>query len=93
MPKPLLIRWLLVCLLPLFTIAYFIFNPAEQGSTRFLINGIILACECAFLFKYILFALIGHHLRGEHAHKQHTAWQFTPLILFIAYICHYFGLF
>ena len=66
---PLPFRWLLVCLLPLFTAVYFHFFPATPGSSGFLINGIILACECAFLFKYVLFALITHHLKGEFAYS------------------------
>jgi len=71
--SPLPLRWLLVCLLPLFTAVYFHFFPATPGSSGFLINGIILACECAFLFKYVLFALITHHLKGEFAYRRQTA--------------------
>ncbi|MDO4997798.1 MAG: hypothetical protein Q4E16_04045 [Neisseria sp.] len=93
MNKTLLIRALVVCLLPLFTAIFFALNPAEAGSSTFLIYGIILACECAFLFKWIVFAIIAHHLRGEHTLKLQTAWLFIPLILLAVYIAYYFGAF
>ncbi|MDO5059843.1 MAG: hypothetical protein Q4D82_07850 [Neisseria sp.] len=89
--KTFLIRAAAVCLIPLLTALYFALNPAERGSTQFLVNGIILACECAFLFKFILFACIGHHLRGEQREKKLTAWLFLPIVLLIAYIVYYFA--
>ena len=91
--SPLPFRWLLVCLLPLLTAVYFHFFPAVPGSSGFLINGIILACECAFLFKYVLFALVTHHLKGEFAYRRQTALLFLPLILLVLYIFYYFGAF
>ena len=44
MSKPLIIRWLAVCLIPLATLAVFAVNPPEDAAQH-LINGIILACE------------------------------------------------
>jgi len=52
-----------------------------------------LACECAFLFKYVLFALVTHHLKGEFAYRRKTALLFLPLILLVVYIFYYFGAF
>lgn len=82
-------RWLAVCLLPPAAAAWFWFRPAADG-TDYLINGIILACLCVFLFKYVLFALIGAHLRGDPAARKQAAWQFVPLLLFTVYIVFYF---
>ncbi len=90
--KNMLWRWLLVCLLPAATAAFFILKPAATPMQH-LINGIILACECAFLFKFVLFEAIGHHLRQEHALKRQTLLLMLPLLVLILYICHYFGLF
>mgnify|MGYP001690601802 CR=1 FL=1 len=90
--SPLPFRWLLVCLLPLFTAVYFHFFPATPGSSGFLINGIILACECAFLFN-VLFALITRHLKGEPTYRRQTSLLFLPLILLVVYIFYYFGAF
>ena len=53
MSKPLIIRWLAVCLIPLATLAVFAVNPPEDAAQH-LINGIILACEATFLFKLTL---------------------------------------
>lgn len=89
--KTFLIRTAAVCIIPLLTVLYFLLNPAERNSTQFLINGIILACEATFLFKFILFACIGHHLRGEHEEKKRTAWLLLPIALLIAYIVYYFA--
>lgn len=47
MSKPLIIRWLAVCLIPLATLAVFSVNPPEDAAQH-LINGIILACEATF---------------------------------------------
>ncbi len=92
--SPIMIRrWLIVCLLPLLTLAYFNFNPTALTPTNILLRGIILACESAFLLKYLLFAIISHHLKGEYTLKRQTSYLFFPLILLILYICHYFGLF
>ena len=52
-----------------------------------------LACECAFLFKYVLFALVTHHLKGEFVYRRQTALLFLPLILLVVYIFYYFGAF
>ena len=54
MSKPILLRWLVVCLIPLATLLWFALNPPED-KTQHLINGIILACEATFLFKFVLF--------------------------------------
>ena len=59
MPKILVIRWLIVCLIPLITLAIFVVNPPEAAAQH-LINGIILACEATFLFKFVLFDTIKH---------------------------------
>ena len=40
MSKPLIIRWLVVCLIPLATLAVFAVNPPEDAAQH-LINGII----------------------------------------------------
>lgn len=42
MSKPILLRWLVVCLIPLATLLWFALNPPED-KTQHLINGIILA--------------------------------------------------
>ncbi|MDO4696047.1 MAG: hypothetical protein Q4A49_00705 [Neisseria sp.] len=89
--KTLLIRTAAVCIIPLLSILYFRFHPAEPGSTQFLLNGIILACEATFLFKFVLFSYIGHHLRGERQEQKYTAWLFLPIILLLFYIMHYFN--
>lgn len=83
------IRWLIVLLIPASTLLYFHFFPS-QDATEHLINGIILACEATFLFKFVLFALIGHHLRGEQQEKKRQYWLFIPIILLIAYTVYYF---
>jgi putative membrane protein len=59
MSKPLIICWLAVCLIPLITLAIFVINPPEDAAQH-LINGIILACEATFLFKFVLFDTIKH---------------------------------
>ena len=59
MPKILVIRWLIVCLIPLITLAIFVVNPPGDEAQH-LINGIILACEATFLFKFVLFDTIKH---------------------------------
>ena len=71
MSKPLIIRWLVVCLIPLATLAVFVVNPPEDEAQH-LINGIILACEATFLFKFILFETIKHHLKQEFDLKRQT---------------------
>ncbi|MGF6147333.1 Uncharacterised protein [Kingella potus] len=91
-PSPIPLRLAAVTLLPLLCALWFYFRPAAN-RTGFLIDGIIMACLCTFLFKYILFACIGHHLRGEMRLKRQTALLFLPLALFAAYICRYFGAF
>lgn len=59
MSKPFIIRWPAVCLTPLATLAIFVVNPPEDAAQH-LINGIILACEATFLFKFVLFDTIKH---------------------------------
>ncbi|WP_308026244.1 hypothetical protein [Neisseria mucosa] len=49
MSKPFIIRWL----------AIFVVNPPEDAAQH-LINGIILACEATFLFKFVFFDTIKH---------------------------------
>ena len=90
--KNMIWRWLLVCLLPAVTALFFILRPSADDSAH-LIRGIILACECAFLLKFVLFEAVGHHLRGEAALKRATLWLLLPLLVLLLYICHYFGLF
>lgn len=85
-----LIRALAVCLIPSATAVYFHFNPAERGSIPFLTNGAILACETVFLFKFILFSVIGHHLRGEKRERAYTACLFVPIALSACYTVYYF---
>lgn len=82
-------RWLAVCLLPIAATVWFAFNSAADRSGH-LLNGIILACLCVFLGKYVLFALIGAHLRGDTSTRKQAAWQFLPLAAFSAYIVWYF---
>lgn len=90
MNKTLLIKTLIVCLLPVATVLFFSTQSTEVGSLSHLINGIIMACECVFLLKWIIFAMIAHHLRGEHALKTQTAWLLLPLMVFAGYIVFYF---
>ena len=92
MPKILIIRWLIVCLIPLITLAIFVVNAPEDAAQH-LINGIILACEATFLFKFILFETIKHHLKQEFDLKRQTMLLFIPIILLIVYLFHYFGAF
>ncbi|MDO4877912.1 MAG: hypothetical protein Q3966_01270 [Neisseria sp.] len=86
-------RWLAVCLIPAATVAFFLCFPSLPGSSDYLADGIVLACECVFLFKYVLLVCIVHHLRGEGRQKRQAAWLFLPPVLFALYICHYFGVF
>lgn len=92
MSKPILLRWLVVCLIPLATLLWFALNPPED-KTQHLINGIILACEATFLFKFILFNVIKHHLKQEPELKRQSIWMFIPIVLLIVYLFHYFGAF
>lgn len=84
-----MIRWLIVLFVPLIIIAYMAIVPASSAIDH-LIYGIILACAATFLFKFVLFALIGHHLRGEHAQKKQTLFLFIPIMLLIMYTVYYF---
>lgn len=92
MPKILIIRWLIVCLIPSITLVIFVVNPPEDEAQH-LINGIILACEATFLFKFILFETIKHHLKQEFDLKRQTMLLFIPIVLLIVYLFHYFGAF
>ncbi|WP_274584443.1 hypothetical protein V6667_03020 [Neisseria leonii] len=83
-------HWAAVLLIPAATIAYFLLFPVGRGSTGYLIRGIILACEAAFLFKLVLFTAIGHHLRGEQAQKRQSLWLLLPLIALSGYTVAYF---
>ncbi|STZ75959.1 hypothetical protein [Bergeriella denitrificans] len=91
--RTLLIRWLIVCLIPLATLLLFALFPPHDDPTQYLINGIILACEATFLSKFVLFEVIKHHLRGEPELKKQTSLLFAPLLLLIVYLFHYFGAF
>ncbi|ATD65141.1 hypothetical protein ACFPVS_10760 [Neisseria weixii] len=88
--KGLLIRWLIVCLIPLFTMLAFALIPPPD-HTQYLINGIILTCEATFLFKFVIFDVIKHHLKGEFELKRKTMLLFIPIVLLIVYLVHYFG--
>lgn len=91
--RPLIpLRLAAVTLLPAASALWFHLRPAAN-RTGFLIDGIIMACLCTFLFKYILFACISHRLRGEKRLQKQTALLFLPLALFALYICRYFGVF
>ncbi|EGZ47450.1 hypothetical protein [Neisseria wadsworthii] len=87
-----LFHWLAVCLIPLVTIVYFTFNPAQTPANH-LTYGIILACECVFLFKYVLFKFLAAHLKEQPQVKRQFARLFLPPVILTGYICHYFGLF
>ncbi|QEY23357.1 hypothetical protein [Neisseria animalis] len=89
----LLVRWLIVCLIPLATLLFFHLFPPHNDPTQYLINGIIFACEATFLFKFVLFEVIKHHLKQEPELKRKTAWLFAPIVLLIVYLFHYFGAF
>lgn len=89
MSKQFLIRWTIVLLIPVVTLFCFAVFPAKD-ATDHLINGIILACEATFLFKFVLFAVIGHHLRQEPQQKKQAYWLFLPIILLISYLVYYF---
>ncbi|MBG8589148.1 hypothetical protein ELQ21_03945 [Neisseria meningitidis] len=92
MSRNLLVRWLVVCLIPLATLAVFAANPPED-KPQHLINGIILACEATFLFKFVLFDTIKHHLKQEFDLKRQTMLLFIPIVLLVVYLFHYFGAF
>lgn len=84
--------WLSICLIPLLSIAYILLNPA-QTSSKHLLHGVVLACECVFLFKFVLFKTISAHLQKQFLLKKQLMQLFVPLILLALYICHHFGLF
>lgn len=84
-----IIRWLVVIVVPAIIIAYIRIAPSANAADH-LIHGIILACAATFLFKFVLFAAIGHHLRGEHTQKKQTLFLFVPIILLILYTIYYF---
>ncbi len=88
--KGLLIRWLIVCLMPIITMLAFVLIPPPD-HTQYLINGIILACEATFLFKFVLFDVIKHHLKGEFELKRKTMLLFIPIVLLIIYLVYYFS--
>lgn len=90
--KNMLLRWLIICLIPLLTLAATALS-APLSPIGHLIGGIVLACEAAFLFKFVLFETVKHHLKNEHALKRQIIWLFTPIVVLIIYICHYFGTF
>ncbi|HFB2493317.1 TPA: hypothetical protein ACE6J7_001058 [Neisseria gonorrhoeae] len=92
MSRNLLVRWLAVCLIPLATLAVFAANPSED-KPQHLINGIILACEATFLFKFVLFETIKHHLKQGFDLKRQTMFLFIPIVLLVVYLFHYFGAF
>ncbi|MCF7521690.1 hypothetical protein L4G92_06465 [Neisseria sp. ZJ106] len=86
------LRWLIVCLIPLLTLLVFaLFPPPDQ--TQYFINGIILACEATFLFKFVLFGVIHCHLRQDFALKRKNMLLFIPIIALIVYLFHYYGVF
>lgn len=89
--KNIILRWLIVCLIPLLTIAYFLLNPADETIKHArLVRGAILACECVFLAKFVLFEVVSHHLKDEMKEKKQTTLLFIPLFIFALYICHFF---
>ena len=90
--KNMLWRWLLVCLIPAASVLLYQLRPNHTASSH-LIRGIILACEFAFLLKFVLIEVINHHLRHETALKKATLWLLLPLFLLLLYICRHFGLF
>ncbi|WP_323175979.1 hypothetical protein [Neisseria cinerea] len=79
-------------MIPLATLSVFAANPPKDAALH-LINGIILACEATFLFKFILFETIKHHLKQEFDLKRQTIMLFFPCILLFVYLFHYFGAF
>lgn len=83
------VRWLAVCLIPLILLIWFIIFPAANPRDH-LINGIIMACAAVFLFKMVLFAYIGSHLRQDRTAKKHALLQMLPPVLFGVYIAYYF---
>lgn len=89
MTQQTLIRWAIVVLIPAVTLFCFAVFPAKD-ATDYLINGIILACEATFLFKFVLFAVIGHHLREEPQQKKQACWLFVPIVLLVVYVVYYF---
>lgn len=83
------LRWLIICLIPLVSIAAFALIP-PRDKAQYMINGIILACEATFLFKFVLFETIKYHLKNELEWKRQTLFLFIPIILLIAYTIYYF---
>lgn len=83
------IRWTVVILVPALTLLYLALSPA-QSPQQHLIHGIVLACEAVFLFKFVLFALIGHHLRQEKRQQRQTCWLLLPVAALIGYTVYYF---
>ena len=92
MSKPLIIRWLAVCLIPLATLAVFAVNPPEDAAQP-LITRLIRACEATILFKFVVFGTIKHPRKQEFDLKRQTMLLFIPIVLLIVYLFHYFGAF
>lgn len=82
-------RWLAVCLLPPLLAAVLAWRGAADAKTGML-HGIMLVCAAVFLFKYVLFALIGAHLRHDLPARRQAALQMLPLAAFALYIVYYF---
>lgn len=78
-------RWLAVCLIPAALMLWSALNPAADAKAH-LLNSIILSCACVFLFKYILFAAVAAHLRGDAPAKRQALLQLLPNTAFAAYI-------
>lgn len=90
--KGLIIRGLAVCLIPLLTLlAFAVFPPPDH--TQYLINGIILACQATFLFKFVLFETVKHHLKHDFELKRKTMLLFIPIVFLVIYLFYYFGAF
>ncbi len=84
-------RWLIVTAIPLLSLVWFWVAP-PANATEHLVNGIILITEAVFLFKFVLFGAIVHHLRHEYAYRNRNAWLLLPLLLLGACILRYFAL-
>lgn len=86
-----ILRWIIICLIPIATIIYISCCTTDNtAKVDRLIYGIILACEAVFLFKWVLFETILHHLRKEYALKRKTIYLFFPIILLTIYCIIYF---
>lgn len=91
MNRSYLIKWIIIISIP--TLTALLLAWRNDTGLAHLIGGIILACEAAFLFKFVVFEIIKHHLRNEINARNHSSLLLIPIVFLIVYIAYYFGAF